>query len=277
MESKIVLCARKGQQLLEHVKLMLDFTEKCYFNKNEFELTARRLGIDASELREAIIVAEVFHDIGKIFFHSNLNVDEKCDNAPNSYRGHEVLSSFILNTISDQYRVFEYDTPRAREGTEPECIIQRALKYSVHLSIIGHHEAMGYQRRSHASSREVYEKFLWFKKRTGISAGEAVEGFLSNVLSGTPINLGTLRYDALDDEDLVRRYLERFVSHVDSVYNLHNESKEYLYASAIATRVSAVLMMADNFSAAKGSVKNKKMFLDFDSTCTMGRDVKVHT
>ncbi len=252
-----IFWARKEQTLWEHIVDMLKFAQKYYIGTKELNTTAKRLELNPEELKEALFVTIIFHDVGKIFLHY-----EK-DQPPKSFIGHEVISSYVLNVVCEDYSIKAYEH-REYERVEDK---REWLKYAVHFSIQAHHAAMGESRKYqlYRSPEKIPDVIANFKKRI-LTPGEALKIFIDKVNSEFPISGISIDFNKLNDIERLKKEYDplSFINTLDAAYKVTQRKSLYFISSTIATRITAILMLADYHSASRGKIAGRKMFKDFD-------------
>jgi len=264
--TKILLWAREGQTLPEHINEMLNFYGKYFIKSGYIQRVSRRLKIDYNTFNFGLINAILFHDVGKIIFQKSLHEPV----SPSSFPHHEIMSSLLLHLVSDVYKLkISYDLHKFN--------INDLMTLTVHTTILAHHTPMGEERIIEPYSlNEVYKKYRNgnIKEKIFEAISFLLEEVMKNVEDSFPefkshINIilnDVYSRTIIHDTDF-KTYKQIFEKHLQHIYLLGEAKPLYVKASIIATRYLKVLMLADNFSACKSEVKGKKYFLDFDLSC----------
>jgi CRISPR-associated endonuclease Cas3-HD len=268
---RISLWARKGQSLSEHISEMLIFYGKYFLNLGYIQRISKRLNINYNTFNTGLIDTILFHDIGKIVFHESLNEYE----SPSSFQYHEIMSSLILHLISNNYKLKKnYDLHKFS--------INDLIVLSVHTAILSHLTTMGL-RISIEALDKVYKKYInnsSIREKLSEIIVLLLEDIVEYVKNDFPEFKSYINniIKTIDSRIIVnnmeflqyKQYKDVFMKYLLPIYLLAETKPLYVKVSIIATRYLKILMLADNFSACKGDVKNKKYFLDFNPYCTTG-------
>jgi len=111
-------CAFIGQSLEDHTKGVIKIIKKLFISDNYHEIVADRLrrngiNVHPDNVRQAILIAAGFHDIGKAIEYYQSNFDDQCNciTSYSSFPYHEIISAAsilypLTNVFSEELKFF---------------------------------------------------------------------------------------------------------------------------------------------------------------------------
>lgn len=101
-------CAFEDQGLYDHLKSVGEIAERFVLRTNLHKVVSRRLNLSSDLVKNYLVFAAKYHDIGKAMEYYQKNFDDNCRSSGKfSFYNHEIFSAIILLIKkSDVMRVF---------------------------------------------------------------------------------------------------------------------------------------------------------------------------